>query len=184
VPRGCLTLCIETHIASTRHGISNLFIPGVCALVLSAVITAQTPAAPSPSSTQSARSRFPDGPGREALFKVCNDCHGPESVLGHLKTREEWNKTLDEMAGNGATGSDEEWNQILEYLVTHYSLIVVNEATAKDLAVTLDVSSAVAETIVQARTEKGRLTSIDDLKQVAGGDAAPKIDARKDRLVF
>jgi len=152
--------------------------------VLSAAIEAQTPAAPPPASTRSPRSRFPEGPGREALFKVCNDCHGPESVLGHLKTREEWSKTLDEMSASGATGSDEEWNQILEYLVTHYSLIVVNKATAKDLAATLDVPPAVAETIVQARTAKGRLTSIDDLKQVAGGDAAPKIDARKDRLVF
>jgi competence protein ComEA len=152
--------------------------------VLSAAIAAQTPAAPPPASSQSARSRFPEGPGREALFKVCGDCHGPESVLGHLKTREEWSKTLDEMSFNGATGSDEEWNQILEYLVTHYSLIAVNKATAKDLAATLDVPQAVAETIVQARTAKGHLTSIDDLKQVAGGDAAPKIDARKDRLVF
>jgi competence protein ComEA len=105
-------------------------------------------------------------------------------VLGHLKTREEWRKTLDEMSANGATGSDEEWNQILEYLATHYSLIVVNKATAKDLAATLDVPAAVGERIVQARTEKGRLTSIDDLKQAAGGDAASKIDARKDRLVF
>jgi competence protein ComEA len=161
-----------------------LVLLGVCALVLSAAIAAQTPASPPPSPAQSARSRFPDGPGRDALFKVCNDCHGPESVLGHLKTREEWSKTLDEMAANGAVGTDEEWNQILEYLATHYSLIAVNKATAKELAVTLDVPPAIAERIVQARTEKGRLASIDDLKQAAGGDTAPKIDARKDRLVF
>jgi competence protein ComEA len=157
---------------------------GLFALVVSAAVAAQTPLlAQPPASTQSARSRFPDGPGRDALFKVCNDCHGPESVLGHLKTPEEWSKTLDEMSANGATGTDEEWNQILEYLVTHYSLIFVNRATATDLVATLDVPRNVADKIVQARTEKG-ITSIDDLKQVAGGDAAPKIDARKDRLVF
>ena len=147
-------------------------------------MAAQTPASPPPSQTQSARSPFPDGPGRDALFKVCKDCHGPESVLGNLKTREEWSKTLDEMAANGATGSDEEWSQILEYLATHYSLIAVNKATAKELAATLDVPAAVADKIVQARGEKGRLASIDELKQAAGADAAPKIDARKDRLVF
>jgi competence protein ComEA len=149
--------------------------------VLSAAIAAQTPASPPPSP---ARSRFPDGPGRDALFKVCHDCHGPESVLGHLKTREEWSKTLDDMAANGATATDAEWTQILEYLATHYSLIAVNKATAKELAATLDVAPGVAEKIVQARTERGRLASIEDLKQVAGTDAAPKIDARKDRLVF
>jgi competence protein ComEA len=161
-----------------------LILLGVCALVLSAAIAAQTPASPPPPPTQPAQSRFPAGPGRDALFKVCNDCHGPESVLGHLKTREEWSKTLDEMAANGAAGTDEEWNQILEYLATHYSLIAVNKANAKELAATLDVPPAVAEKIVQARTEKGRLTSIDELKQAAGADAAAKIDARKDRLVF
>jgi len=48
----------------------------------------------------------------------------------------------------------------------------------------LDVPAGVAETIVRARTEKGRLESIDELKQAAGGDAAPKIEARKDRLLF
>src|SRR5206468_7340622 len=140
-----------------------------------AATIAQTPSAQSPSS-QAARSRFPDGPGRDALFKVCRDCHGPESVLAHLKTRDEWNKTLDEMSANGATGSDQEWTDILEYLVKHYSPIAVNKATATDLAATLDVAAAVAERIVEARTEKGRLTSIDEVKQAAGADAAPKIE--------
>ena len=69
-------------------------------------IVAQTPAQPS------VQSRFPAGPGRDALFKVCSNCHGPESVLGQLKTHDEWRKTLDEMASNGAEGSDEEWTQI------------------------------------------------------------------------
>jgi competence protein ComEA len=156
---------------------------GVCALGLNAAIIAQTPSVQPPSS-QPARSPFPDGPGRDALFNVCRDCHGPESVLAHLKTRDEWNKTLDEMAANGATGSDQEWTDILEYLVKHYSPIAVNKASATELAAALDVAAAVAERIVQARTEKGRLASIDELKQAAGGDAATKIDARKDRLVF
>jgi competence protein ComEA len=115
---------------------------------------------------------------------VCKDCHGPESVLAHQKTRDEWNKTLDEMAANGAQGSDQEWTDILEYLAKHFSPIAVNKATATELAATLDVPAAVAEAIVRARTEKGRLASIDDLKQAAGGEAAAKIDTRKDRLVF
>jgi len=104
-------------------------------------------------------------------------------VLAHLKTRDEWSKTLDEMAANGATGSDQEWTDILEYLVKHYSPIAVNKASAKELAAALDVAAAVADKIVQARTEKGRLASIDDVKQAAGAEA-PRIEARKDRLVF
>jgi competence protein ComEA len=147
------------------------------------VAAAHALAAQWPQPSEAAKSRFPQGPGREALFKVCNDCHGPESVLGQLKTHDEWSKTLDEMANHGAQGSDEEWNQILAYLDQHYSLIFVNAASAKDLASTLDVPDSVAAAIVQTRTDKGPFKSIDDLKRVPGIDAA-KIDARKDRLVF
>src|SRR5712664_1622407 len=145
---------------------------------------AQTPPQTTPSTqTTTTASRFPAGPGRDALFKVCRECHGPESVLGQLKTREEWSKTLDEMASNGASGTDEEWKEILDYLATHYSLIFVNKATATELESTLDVSAAIAEAIVSARTEQGALKTIDELKRVPGVDQL-KIDARKDRFVF
>ena len=148
----------------------------LAALALTRVL-AQAPTAPA------TESRFPAGPGRDALFKVCGNCHGPESVLGQLKTHDEWRKTLDEMASNGAQGSDEEWNQIQAYLDKHYSLIFVNKATAKDLESTLDVAPAVAEAIVRRRTERGPLTSIDDLTHVPGV-AVTAIESRKDRLIF
>src|SRR5262245_4396399 len=159
------------------------FLVGVaaCVAMLSATIAAR-PAMQDPAPAKSEASRFPPGPGRDALFKVCKECHGPESVLGQLKTRAEWSKTLDEMAANGATGTDEEWTRILEYLDTYYSLIMVNTATAKELATKLDVPAEVAAAIVSAR-EKAKIASIDDLKKVPGIDAA-KVDARKDRLVF
>ena len=148
------------------------------AAMLAPCTSARSDAAQPPSS-----SRFPAGPGRDALFKVCANCHGPESVLGHLKTHDEWSKTLDEMAANGAQGSDDEWTQILAYLDTHYSLIFINKATAKDLESTLDVAPLVAAAIIRRRAERGAYMSIDDLKQVSGL-AADAIDARKDRFVF
>src|SRR4030095_3336464 len=91
----------------------------------------QAPASTTTAQEKTTASRFPPGPGRDALFKVCKECHGPESVLGQLKTRDEWSKTLDEMAANGATGTDEEWSSILDYLDAHYSLILVHTATAQ-----------------------------------------------------
>lgn len=127
--------------------------------------------------------RFPDGPGKDALFKVCNGCHGPESAVAQLKTREEWSKTLDDMAAAGAQGTDEEWNQLLEYLDTNFSLILVNKADAKHLAKTLDVPQATAELIVKYRDEHGPIAAIADLKKIPGLDAA-KVEARKDRFVF
>ena len=127
--------------------------------------------------------RFPAGPGRDALLKVCSNCHTADSALSQFKTHDEWTKTLDEMANNGAQGSDEEWNQIQAYLDKHYTFIFVNKADAKDLESMLDVTPAVAEAIVRRRAEKGNYTSLDDIKQVPGINAAG-IDARKDRFVF
>jgi competence protein ComEA len=146
------------------------------------MLWAQTPSQP-PAVADSPTSRFPPGPGRDALFKVCANCHGPESVLGQLKTREEWTKTLDEMASNGAMGSDDEWSLIQGYLDRYYSLILINKAPAKDLALTLEVPESVAQAIVRIRAEKGDIKTIADLKRVPGVDEM-KIDARKDRLVF
>ena len=162
---------------SARSWIASAAVTFFVPLFAAHALTAQ------PQGSDAAKARFPPGPGRDALFKVCADCHGPESVLGQLKTHDEWNKTLNEMAANGATGSDEEWNLILAYLDQHYSLIFVNKASAKDLAAMLDVPASVAEAIVRARGDSGNLKTIDDLKRVAAAEAA-KIDARKDRLVF
>jgi len=134
-------------------------------------------------STSSQASKFPDGPGKAALLKVCGDCHGPESAVAQFKTRDEWSKTLDDMAANGAEGTNDEWNQILEYLDKHFSLIFVNKADARELAKTLDVSDDVGEAVVKYRTEHEKFTSLEDLKKVKGLDAA-KVDARKDRFVF
>jgi competence protein ComEA len=159
----------------------------VGALLLSSTIAGQTTSSSTPPPTTQEKpttaSRFPPGPGRDALFKVCKECHGPESVLGQLKTREEWSKTLDEMAANGATGTDEEWTSILDYLDAHYSLILVNTAPAKELALKLGVPAEVADAIVRTRSDKGKFTSIDDLKRVPGVDSM-KLDAQKDRLIF
>jgi competence ComEA-like helix-hairpin-helix protein len=149
---------------------------GAPAALLIAVALVQPPA-------DDKASPFAAGPGRDALIKVCGSCHGPESAVAQFKTHDEWAKTLDEMANNGAQGSDEEWNQIQTYLDKNYSLIFVNKAAAKDLESMLDVASEVAEAIVKRREQTGNFKSTDDLKTVPG-IAAANVDARKDRLIF
>jgi competence protein ComEA len=150
------------------------------AWLLAAGLAAQTAPAQTSADTDP---RFPPGPGRDALFKVCHDCHGPESVLANFKSRDEWRKTLDEMASNGAVGSDAEWTAILDYLAKYYSPVLINKAAAKELASALDIPASAAEAIVRARTERGPFKSIDEVKQVNGVDPA-RIDSQKDRLVF
>jgi competence protein ComEA len=145
------------------------------AVLLTVILSAQAP--------QTTDRRFPEGPGKVALFKLCNDCHGPEPVAAELRTRAEWSKTLDTMAGYGAEGTDEEFNQLLDYLVANFSPIPINKASAKELEAVMMVSAAVADAIASYRTAHGPFTSSDDLKNVPGLDAA-KVDARKDRLIF
>jgi competence ComEA-like helix-hairpin-helix protein len=87
------------------------------------------------------------------------------------------------MARFGAEATDQEFAQIQDYLVAHFSPIAVNKAAAKDLAATLDVPAAVAEAIVTYRDEHGPFASSDDLKKTPGLEPA-KVDAQKKRLVF
>jgi len=150
-------------------------------------MSARTPswaAAQTSTQTSSApQDKLPDGPGKSVFVKVCGDCHAPESAVSVLRSREEWTLTLNDMAQRGAQGTDQEFDQILDYLVGNFSPIQVNKASATDLESTLGVSTAVAEAIVGYRQENGNFKTVDDLKKVPGVDAA-KIDNRKDRLVF
>jgi competence protein ComEA len=161
--------------------VRGLFLVLTAALASVAVASSETPSFAQPPGT--AQEKFPEGPGRTALFKACSDCHGVEAVVGSLRTRQEWSDVIDQMAQNGAQASDQEYDEILEYLVRHFSPIPVNKATAKALEAALDVPAGIAEAVVTYRQEKGDFKSADDLKKVPGLDSS-KVDARKERLVF
>jgi competence protein ComEA len=153
-----------------------VFMSAFMIAVLTAAAAAQLPSSPAPD-------RFPDGTGKSALLKVCSNCHTAESVIQTLKTRQEWSDVIDQMAHFGAEASEQEFDQILAYLVKSFSPIKVNKASAKDLEAALDVPASVAEAIVARRTDSGDFKALDDLQKVPGLDAA-KIEAQKTRIVF
>ena len=145
---------------------------GVCAALLVPAMMAQE--------------KLPKGPGRDTMLRVCGACHSAENVAGMAKTREEWGALVGEMAADGAQATDEEFNQIVDYLAASFPKtpkINVNKATAQELAGGLDLSTKEAEAIVHHREEKGDFKSIEDLEKVPGIDAK-KIEAKKDRLTF
>jgi competence protein ComEA len=130
--------------------------------------------------------KLPKGAGRETLLRVCGACHSAENVAGMAKTREEWGAVVGEMAADGAQGTDDEFNEIVDYLATHFPKapkINVNKATAADLATGLELSVKEAEAIVRYREEKGSFKSVEDVEKVPGVDTK-KIEAKKDRLTF
>lgn len=127
--------------------------------------------------------RFPDGPGKPQLIKVCNGCHDAEIVLANLKTPTEWAETLQNMADQGAEATPDEWRLIQQYLDANIALIAVNKATADELQLTMELTPNLASAMVKYRQEKGAFKSLDDVKKVPGMDAA-KLEARQSRFVF
>jgi len=130
-----------------------------------------------------AQDPFPEATGKAALLKACSNCHTPETVIQTLRTRSEWTDVLDQMVRYGAEASDQEFDQILTYLVKYFSPIRVNKANAKDLEAAMDIPAAAAEAIVSYRTEKGEFKTLDDLKKVAGLEGG-KVDTLKARIEF
>jgi cytochrome c5 len=71
---------------------------------------------------------LPDGPGKEALQKVCGSCHPAEIVVnrdGHSGTHDHWAETIDRMLARGAKGTNEEFDQITTYLVANFGFVPV-----------------------------------------------------------
>jgi competence protein ComEA len=151
--------------------------------VAAASVSAPHSQATSPAPPGLAQDVFPETTGKAALMRVCSNCHTAENVIQTLRTRQEWSDVIDQMARFGAEASDQEFEQILTYLATHFSPIKINKATAKDLEATLDIRANVAEAIVAYRLEKGEFKTVDDLKSVPGLEGG-KIEARKGRIVF
>jgi competence protein ComEA len=132
---------------------------------------------------------IPDGTGKDAVIKVCGNCHGVEVAVSRRETKEGWNGIVDDMIQRGAQGTDDEFGDIVEYLSSHYSKstpggrVNVNSAAVSELTSGAGFTDAQAAAIVQYRTEKGKFKSIADLAKVPGIDAAD-LDAKKNKLAF
>lgn len=131
-----------------------------------------------------AQGRLPAGAGRDALLKDCSACHSPENVAGMAKTRDDWSALVGQMVDQGAQGTDDEFNRIVDYLAKNFpDKIKVNQAGAQLFETVLDLSGKEADAVVQYREQKGPFKSIEDLEKVPGVDAK-KFASRKDRIVF
>jgi len=127
--------------------------------------------------------KLPEGPGKETMVRICGGCHGAEIVLGKRLDRDGWSQIVVNMIQRGAQGSDDEFAEIVDYLTNTLSKINVNQATAEQLQSGLGLSEKEATAILHYRDEKGDFKTIDDLKKVAGVDAA-KIEAKRSLLAF
>jgi mono/diheme cytochrome c family protein len=66
------------------------------------------------------KNQLPDGAGKETTQKVCGGCHAPEIVMGKHLSKEGWAQLVSDMVNKGANGTDDEFNQIIDYLAAHF----------------------------------------------------------------
>src|SRR5436190_22150986 len=88
----------------------------------------------------------PDAP----LFqRMCTECHDALRVTQTRHTKTEWVDILNKMIGEGATGTDQEFETVAAYLLRYYGKVLVNRATAEDLVKIVGLSQHDADAIVR-----------------------------------
>ena len=133
--------------------------------------------------------KLPDGPGKETTQRVCGTCHAAELVMNRRESREGWSGVIEDMIRRGTKGTDDEFGEVADYLVTHFSKsnplpkININKATSEDLTAMLKLPKDQSEAIVKHRESNGDFKSVEDIQKVPGIDAA-LIEAKKNRLTF
>jgi competence protein ComEA len=167
----------------------------VCAGWIVAALLPWTPVSaqqsPGPSATMDnspTHSEFPPGTGRDTVLRLCTKCHSPNIVLASGQDRTGWENAIIKMVSLGATGSDEDFTDIADYLTANFppsqvQKIFVNMATAKQFAAIFEISEADGKAIVDYRDKQKGFKSLDDIKKVPNIDAK-KVDAKKDHLIF
>src|ERR1700761_7417889 len=79
---------------------------------------------------QEATGQLPAGPGRDVMASTCSKCHSLANITSEHKDRDGWNATITKMVGYGATASDEDLAQILDYLTKNYGKESIPSAAA------------------------------------------------------
>ena len=103
-------------------------------------------------------------------------------------TKDRWSKVVDEMVARGATGTDDEIDEVVDYLATHFGpanvkRVNVNKADASELSAVLGISAADANAIVSYRAQNGPFKSWQDLAKVPAIDTK-KIESEQERLEY
>jgi len=134
-------------------------------------------------SSQGRSSQLPEGKGKDALRKICANCHEIETVIASRRTRIGWERSVDDMISRGAEGSDEEMDAVVEYLATFFGKINVNTASVEDMQKSLGLSGKDAQAIAVYREQKGKFKDFEQLKNVPGVNRE-KLQAKRSRIAF
>jgi competence protein ComEA len=126
----------------------------------------------------------PSDLAREAksLQAVCGKCHNLQIVTNTPRSLDDWRDTMQKMVDRGANGTDDQYDDILDYLHRTMTTIDVNSADADELATVLNAPDAAVKLIIARRAGK-RFVDLADLKTIPGIDAAA-LDAKSKMIYF
>jgi competence protein ComEA len=83
--------------------------------LLTLAAAAQTPPA-QPASGAVPGAKLPPGEGRDVVMRVCSKCHDPSNAAEEDLDAAGWKDLVNQMAANGAQGSDADFDAITAYL--------------------------------------------------------------------
>lgn len=117
----------------------------------------------------------------KSLQAVCGKCHNLEIVMSTPRSLEDWRETMQKMVDRGASGTDDQYDDILDYLHRTMTTVAVNSADADELATVLDAPASAVQLIIARRSSR-KFVDLTDLKGIPGLDAAT-LEA-KSRLIY
>jgi cytochrome c5 len=102
----------------TVRFVSALAFVALAAVPAFAADDAATPAAPAAAAAAPADgfASLPAGDGRDVTVRVCSQCHSPEVVAHQNLDAQGWKDLVNQMANNGANGTDADFDTISKYL--------------------------------------------------------------------
>lgn len=115
--------------------------------------------------------------------KLCVRCHPSDKIVEGRRYPAQWDQVIEQMVARGATGTDDEFDVVYDYLVTEFGRVAINTATADEIAQVLHLEQGVADTIVQQRKTQGAFADFEALKAVPGVPAA-ELEKLRDAIVF
>ena len=143
---------------------------GMVALVLLPVLAQEAP------------KTLPEDKNTKLYENVCGSCHDADIAFGDPRDHQGWSNTVDRMVQQGASASDEELSQIVDYLAKYFGMPVnVNTAAGEEIQ-TLGLTEDQAKAVIAARAREKfadfvALSALPALKEV-------NLDGVKHRLVF
>jgi competence ComEA-like helix-hairpin-helix protein len=115
--------------------------------------------------------------------RVCVRCHASDKVMEGRRFASQWEQVLEQMVARGATGTDEEFDVVFDYLVSERGRVAINTAAAAEIAQVLHLEAAMGDAIVQHRAKNGNFADFDALAAVPGLDVT-ELRKRRDAIVF